>query len=93
MNDTLPWDVAPDLPWKVFKGPLDQWEVMPSFLLGEIVVIVCAFVALIHASRRGRDHLLVWIAALTAGTANDIIFMALPLVDNFWQDLRCPLGP
>ena len=24
-------------------------------------------------------------AALLAGTANDVIFMALPLVDNFWQ--------
>ena len=26
-----------------------------------------------------------WVAALVAGTANDLIFMALPLVDNFWQ--------
>jgi hypothetical protein len=25
------------------------------------------------------------VAALIAGTANDLIFMALPLVDNFWQ--------
>jgi protein-S-isoprenylcysteine O-methyltransferase Ste14 len=28
---------------------------------------------------------LAWFAALIAGTANDMIFMALPLVDNFWQ--------
>jgi hypothetical protein len=42
-------------------------------------------VALAHARRRGRDHLLVWVGALIAGTANDFIFMALPLVDNFWQ--------
>src|SRR5690606_7301009 len=31
------------------------------------------------------DHLLVWVAALIAGTVNDAIFMALPLVNNFWQ--------
>ena len=26
-----------------------------------------------------------WIAALVSGTANDAFFMALPMVDNFWQ--------
>jgi hypothetical protein len=26
-----------------------------------------------------------WVAAFTAGTANDAIFMMLPMVDNFWQ--------
>jgi hypothetical protein len=26
-----------------------------------------------------------WVAAFTAGTANDAIFMVLPMVDNFWQ--------
>jgi hypothetical protein len=25
------------------------------------------------------------VAAFTAGTANDAIFMMLPMVDNFWQ--------
>jgi len=39
----------------------------------------------VHARRAGRDHLMVWFGALVAGTANDFIFMALPLVDNFWQ--------
>ncbi len=62
-----------------------QWSRMPSFMLGELLFIVSAAVALWHAARRGRDHQLVWLAALIAGTANDFIFMALPLVDNFWQ--------
>ena len=51
----------------------------------------------VHRLRRGgvgarlasgperRKHLLVWVRALLAGTANDMIFMALPLVNNFWQ--------
>jgi hypothetical protein len=30
----------------------------------------------------------VWIASVVAGTANDAIFMALPMVDNFWQVLN-----
>lgn len=83
--DTLPWDTARDLPWKPFMNPVDQWHALPSFLVGEYVIIACAAVALLHALRHGRGNLLVWLAALIAGTANDMIFMALPLVDNFWQ--------
>ena len=73
------------LPWHVFNSPIAQWAVMPSFLIGEAMFIALAVLALVHALRSGRDHLLIWIGALIAGTANDAIFMALPLVDNFWQ--------
>ena len=66
-------------------NPLTQWANLPSFMLGELLFITSALVALFHAKARGRDHLLIWCAALIAGTANDFIFMALPLVDNFWQ--------
>ena len=68
-----------------FNSPLSQWQVLPSFVLGEWLFIVCAILALVHAKREGRDHVLIWIAALVAGTANDAIFMALPIVNNFWQ--------
>ncbi|MCA9694513.1 MAG: hypothetical protein KC636_33355 [Myxococcales bacterium] len=80
-----PWDLAPHLPWSVFQSPAARWEAMPSFVVGEYAFYVCTLLALVHALRCGRAHLLVWIAALLAGTANDMIFMALPLVDNFWQ--------
>jgi hypothetical protein len=73
------------LPWQRFNSPIAQWEVLPTFVIGEILFITCAVIALVHARREGRDHLLIWISALVAGTANDLIFMALPLVDNFWQ--------
>ena len=58
-----------------------------SFVVGELTFIALAALALVHARTSGRDHLLVWVGALIAGTANDMIFMALPLVDNFWQAL------
>jgi hypothetical protein len=74
-----------DLPYAHFNSPASQWSVLPSFVIGEYLFIICAIVALVHAWREGRDHLLVWVAALIAGTANDMFFMALPLVDNFWQ--------
>lgn len=77
---------TPDaLPWQHFRSPLEQWATLPSFLLGEYMFMALALLALVHARREGRDHLLIWVAALIAGTANDMIFMALPLVDNFWQ--------
>ena len=88
MRTKLPWDLAPHLPWHVFTSPVDKWAAQPSFLLGEYLFIACAAIALGHALSQGeerRKHVLAWIAALIAGTANDLIFMALPLVDNFWQ--------
>ena len=82
---TLPWDTAPHLPWQMFMNPAEQWATLPTFLLGEYVIIACALIALYHARRAGRANLLIWLAALIAGTCNDLIFMALPLVNNFWQ--------
>jgi hypothetical protein len=83
-----PWDLAPHLPWSVFTSPLAKWAVQPSFVVGEYLFYLCAALAFAHAWRQGaerRKHLLAWFAALIAGTANDVIFMALPMVDNFWQ--------
>lgn len=87
-DDILPWERARHLPWQVFTSPLEKWAAQPSFVLGEYLFIACALCALVHAFRQGderRGHVLVWALALLAGTANDVIFMALPLVDNFWQ--------
>ena len=58
---------------------------LPSFVMGEFVFISLALATLLHAQRHGRLHLATWLAALVAGTANDAIFMMLPMVDNFWQ--------
>ncbi len=68
-----------------FASPADQWGVLSSFMMGEILFITMALVALVHAIRRGRGHLMLWVGALVAGTANDLIFIAMPLVDNFWH--------
>jgi hypothetical protein len=73
------------MPWHRLNSPIEQWANLPSFLVGEIMFILCAVLALVHARRSGRDHVLIWIAALIAGTANDMIFMALPKVNTFWQ--------
>ena len=81
----LPWDLAPHLPWRHFTSWSHQWSVLPSFLVGEYLFIGLAALALLHARACGRDHVLTWVAGLVAGTANDLFFMALPLVDNFWQ--------
>jgi len=81
----LTWELAPHLPWRVFMNPFEQWEYLPTFLIGEYVVITCAVVALYHACRSGRGHMFIWFAALVAGTGNDLLFMALPVVDTFWQ--------
>ncbi|MCB9598291.1 MAG: hypothetical protein H6719_36595 [Sandaracinaceae bacterium] len=73
------------MPWHVFTSPIAQWSALPSFLVGEYLFIALAVALLVHAVRSGRAHVLIWVGALLAGTANDLIFMALPLVDNFWH--------
>jgi hypothetical protein len=68
-----------------FNSPFLQWEQLPTFLLGEYLFYFLSIIGLIHALRNSRLHVLVWIAGFLAGTANDIFFMFLPVVDNFWQ--------
>jgi hypothetical protein len=90
MEHLLPWDLAPQLPWHVFTSPAHKWAEQPSFVVGEWVILACAALAFVHAWRQAagaerRRHLVAWVAALIAGTSNDVIFMALPMVDNFWQ--------
>ncbi len=69
----------------MFIDPLEQWAQQPTFLIGEYVIILCALMAFVHARRSGRANLLICLAALITGTGSDLIFMALPLVDNFWH--------
>lgn len=69
----------------MFTSPAQQWANLPTFLIGEYVFIALAIALLVHATKSGRQHVLLWVGALIAGTANDLIFMALPLVDNFWH--------
>lgn len=68
-----------------FISPIEQWSVLPSFLFGELLFFTAALISLWHAKKNGRAHLICWITAIIAGTSNDLIFMALPMVDNFWQ--------
>lgn len=76
-----------DLPTKFthFKSLYSQWELMPTFLVGEYLFYILTLIALYHALRSGYWYTFIWFAALFTGTCNDIFFMFLPLVDNFWQ--------
>jgi hypothetical protein len=62
---------------------------MPAFVFAETQWIILSFLCLMHAlmqeSKTRGNHLLLWVVAVCAGTMNDIIFMWLPLVDNFFH--------
>jgi hypothetical protein len=62
-----------------------MWARQPTLLAGEVAFISLALVALFHAVKNGRQHLLLWVGALVGGCCNDIFFMVLPFVDNFWH--------
>jgi len=73
------------MPWRVLTSPVERFQELPSFVVGEFVFMALAVVTLVHAVHHGRLHVVTWVAALVAGTVNDAIFMMLPMVDNFWQ--------
>ena len=61
----------------LFVGKLDVWNDMKAGVPEGLPMITLPLAPKVDAAKS-------W-DALIAGTANDMIFMALPLVDNFWQ--------
>jgi hypothetical protein len=70
-------------PWRHYKSPLAQRQVMPTFFAIEWTYRLAAYSCLAHAAK--TDGLPVWFSAWLCGTANDIFFMFMPFCDNFWQ--------
>jgi len=89
IDDTLPWSIDVNVPWKSFKNVHEQIATLPTFLVGEFLFFTLTVFCFFHAVRNGRVFIFVWFTAVLAGTANDMFFMALPQVDNFWQAQAC----
>ena len=65
---------------------------MPTFVIAEVTFIIVAILSFIHALSRPssspsgrRRHLLLFIFAIIGGSCSDLLFMHLPIVDNFWH--------
>ena len=67
------------------QSPVKLWAENPTFLVCELVFYFGTLLTLWHATGHGRHHLLIWVAAVVSGTANDIFFMVLPFSDNFYH--------
>mmetsp|Transcript_33700 Transcript_33700/g.46114 ORF Transcript_33700/g.46114 Transcript_33700/m.46114 type:complete len:407 (+) Transcript_33700:79-1299(+) len=74
-----------DEKWKGFQDLSDQLEKQPTFPFCEATFFFLAFLCLLHATRHNLRHVVVLAGALIGGTANDLFFMTLPFVDNFWH--------
>lgn len=79
------WYVRDDLPWTSIRSPSDVWKENPTLVLGELLFYLCTSIAIWHAMRCGRQHQLLLVASVVTGTANDIFFMIMPFVDNFFH--------
>lgn len=86
-NEILGHDRFAQLPWKVIDT--SAYDRMPTFAMGEVLFFSLTVLALLHAlSCKGAErdkHLLLWLISTVGGLANDVIFMLLPVVDNFWH--------
>ena len=86
MDTSKSWEwYEGELPWVPLRPLHLQLEEQPTILTAEALFFFCAAVALAHAVSHGRQHVLVWLCAMVGGTANDIFFMVLPFVDNFFH--------
>lgn len=77
-----------DVPWKYVDFTVS--ERMPSVVANECLWLIITFCCFVHAYTRKSPesrmiHYVLFFASILGGIANDIIFMYLPLVDNFWQ--------
>ena len=48
-----------DLPWKAWTSPVERFEVLPSFVVGEFFFITAAILLLIHAAQHVSDGIMV----------------------------------
>ena len=71
---------------------LTVYQHMPTFIVAEISFTIIALLALRHAWTRPtnhpsgrRRHILLYIFAIVGGCCSDLLFMHLPIVDNFWH--------
>jgi len=83
----MPWALGDgEMPWTMVRQPSAQLEVMPAFFYGELLFYCMTLFAAYHSYYlSSRTNVFVFLGALIAGTANDVFFMALPIVNNFWQ--------
>ena len=80
------WYPDKDYPEFMHIKPLQtQLDTQPTLIIAESLFLLTSLSTLLHASLTSRRHVLVWIAAIISGTANDVFFMFLPMVDNFWH--------
>jgi hypothetical protein len=76
---------AEGLPWVPIQSLEVMAEKQPTLPIGEAAFLTLALVAALHAACHGREHVLLYLGALVGGAANDVFFMVLPFVDNFWH--------
>ena len=81
----LDWFEREDLPWKALNDVNDVYEGNPTLVMGEALFYLCTLIAIWHAISCGKQHVLLMLASVVTGTANDIFFMYMPFVDNFFH--------
>ena len=79
------WYTREDLPWKSLNDVNEVYDGNPTLVMGEALFYVCTLVAIWPRLQGGKQHVLLMLASVVTGTANDIFFMYMPFVDNFFH--------
>lgn len=82
---TWEWFTAEPLSWYHVRPLHLQLAEQPTVVVGEVMFIALSVLAIVHAAVHGRQHMLMLVSCVVSGTVNDIFFMVMPFVDNFWH--------
>lgn len=77
-SDKLEW-------WVKFRNPKDILEKHPTFLVGEVYMIINSLLCLCHALRNGGRYKWLWLTCILQGLTTEMVSYFLPDIDNFWH--------
>jgi hypothetical protein len=83
----LPSGMFNVFPLVSFRDPRSVWEHEPTFLLGEVVLILLTLVLARSIVRNGRDYMFVAVACCFGGALVELYTILEPNIGNFYHSM------
>lgn len=68
-----------------YRPPQEVWETEPTYLFGEISLLLLTLVLVALVARTGRSYLFVCLASFTGGALIELLTIMEPQIGNFYH--------
>ncbi|MBS0290864.1 MAG: hypothetical protein JSS07_12620 [Proteobacteria bacterium] len=72
-------------PLFTYRSPLEVWETEPTYLFGEISLLLLTLVLVAVVARQGRAFAFVCLASFTGGSLIELLTIMEPEIGNFYH--------